>query len=337
MTTIAIDRLAELAGIVSLSTTPREFVRIVQWAAERAVPAWPADDQRAAVFAPQAGPAPVAMYAEAEAEAPGAAPVPSPPAAPIAATPAAGGRGTEWNHPWSDAEDALLINACAAGQPAASHQALLPARTPAAIKARITKLRSEGRMKPQARPVGYCKPPARSDGWTEEEDTGLTRMMREGRSYDDIAAALGRSKKAVAVRRQRLGLAPLPPGRPAGAKPAPAPAVSASPLPPEAAPAAAGLTGRQSRLMAHIDALPDAEDFTPADDLALVEGLANGVTASQIADDLGCTTSDLIKRMRTLRTREIETDRGHATIDGQADLLVVLRLRAARAAAADAA
>lgn len=44
-------------------------------------------------------------------------------------------------------------------------------------------------------------------GWTKQEDAVLRRMAADGKSFSDVATALGRSRNMVAGRAHRLGLA----------------------------------------------------------------------------------------------------------------------------------
>lgn len=43
--------------------------------------------------------------------------------------------------------------------------------------------------------------------WTLQEEDELERMYREGASYDELREAFGRTKKAIAAKLDRLGLA----------------------------------------------------------------------------------------------------------------------------------
>lgn len=91
-----------------------------------------------------------------------------------------------------------------------------------------------------------------------------------------------------------------------------------------------GLTVRQHDLLQHMRCL-SREDFTPEDDLFLVEELAKGTPGNIIADQLGCDLKLAARRFRALQTDDIVNAKGILTIDGQADLLVAVRHRARHA------
>lgn len=89
-----------------------------------------------------------------------------------------------------------------------------------------------------------------------------------------------------------------------------------------------GLTGLQRDVWRHLARL-DGEDFTPADDLYLAESLVARVPMEVICDALSCDSKGALGRFSQMKFPAILTDRKHLSIDGQAALLSVLKLRAA--------
>lgn len=184
--------------------------------------------------------------------------------------------------------------------------------------------------------------------WSDEEKAEAVRMKSEGFSASHIAKVIGRPHPATRAMLAKLAkekapppaeVAPAPPVPPAAPAPkaekpasavvkmtaAPAPA-PAEPEPPKAE-TFQPLTRRQQLLVDHVGRLPD--DFEPADDLWLAESLAKGTPIDVIADQLGCDSATARARFRAMLTDGIKTPKGTITTDGQADLLVALRYRAA--------
>lgn len=199
---------------------------------------------------------------------------------------------------------------------------------------------------------------------TDDERAEIQRLDAEGVSRKEIARRLGRRPQTVAL--YLHGLANPPKGV-AGrteefkaAQPAPvaeqasvadtvgADAVAEAPVPVKAAPVgeiaegvtqvaaptpapvaggAAPFTARQRQIAAHVMRLNGRGDFDAATDLALVEQLTSGTKAGQVALDLGLDSAAVVGRFRAL-TAVIRDDRDRVTIDGQADLLLVLRVAA---------
>lgn len=87
--------------------------------------------------------------------------------------------------------------------------------------------------------------------------------------------------------------------------------------------------GRQIRVLSHLLTLPHGS-FTPADDLFLAEGLASRRALAEIADQLGCESSDIMKRWKAMLFADLTDRHGHILLDGQADLLRALRWLAGR-------
>lgn len=418
---ISIDRLQELAGIVSLSTTPREFVRIVQWAADQsgtagsAVPrAEPVASETCAKInvAPKAAAGPFAgdrpetareqtawtagdearMLDLVRARASRSDLIAAFPGRKMAAIthkashvrkthgienalpPAARGPAVSpiIGAAWTDEDVAALAGALREGRATAEiASALFPDRTALAVQQRAQKLRRTDSTIPPAPPAVNGTPNfgPRPDAWTDADNAVLRVMWDAGETIPAIAKAMSRAEKAITVHRQRLGIPPRLPGWhklrtdggatspvPAAAVPAPGEAPAAVPAPVDAPATKAALqtiarkpsdariaaaravvvergavlTSSQTRLLAHIDRMADSDDFAPADDLYLAESLARGIASSVIADQLGCEAKHLGPRLRALRNREIVNDKGQPTIEGQADLLAVLRFRARR-------
>lgn len=201
--------------------------------------------------------------------------------------------------------------------------------------------------------------------WSQHEIETAQRLRAEGRTFAQIAQKLGRSAKAteVALGRERRARAKAaaqlaePPeiAEPVPQEPDPAPVaeviVSEGPIDaavraeiqdkpvivpaPEVTPAPAwqrdpSLTVRQHDLLQHLCRLSQ-DDFTPADDMFLVEELAKGTPGNVIADQLGCDLKLAARRFRSLQTDDIVNAKGVLTIAGQTDLLVAVRHRARHA------
>ena len=115
-------------------------------------------------------------------------------------------RYERFNEPWSLEEVTELREMAADGLPRSEMAAQL-GRSPNAV-----------RMKLQALGLYVPKPSARP--WTEEEETRLVEQYRSGASFADLAAASGRSERAILSRLIRLR-AGLLPEVPAATLPAP--------------------------------------------------------------------------------------------------------------------
>lgn len=61
---------------------------------------------------------------------------------------------------------------------------------------------------------GKAGPGRRGMRWTEDEDAKLEKMFRKGGALEDIASGLDRSRRAVELRLEKLGLMPSPEGEP---------------------------------------------------------------------------------------------------------------------------
>lgn len=197
--------------------------------------------------------------------------------------------------------------------------------------------------------------------WSDDEKAKAVSLKRKGFSASHIAKVLGRPMFATRHMMTKLskeaGTAPPKPGSAKAAPPVPAgpdapdpepqkappsaasapPTPAVPPVPPPIAPAPTApisaapekpLTTRQRIILEHLSRLDDT--FEPEDDLYLVEQLAKGVPSNVIADQLGCDCRDLGIRYRKMLCDEIKTQRGDITIDGQEDLLTVLRWRSAQ-------
>lgn len=153
--------------------------------------------------------------------------------------------------------------------------------------------------------------------WTPEMDAALIDAHGRGDSMARIAAALGCTRNAVAGRLHRLRArgAVAPAGvadataRPAGPRRSLAAADRLGPAPTEGA------------WLAHLDAVGNPPPFSPAVDLALVEGLAQGRALSSVAALLHVPPDGV--RARFLALLPI------AGIEAQRGLICALRRRVA--------
>lgn len=202
----------------------------------------------------------------------------------------------------------------------------------------------------------------------EDEKAAVREMAARGLSAHEIAASINRRVQTIAsVLRAKPKEAtgqPVPAGVPASDAAAPisspvavqdeipeTPAAEANAAPADTgqpalsreagvtAPQAGGaasaqsevqvrMTAAQRRLNAYLDDLGYRRGWSPEDDLALVHGLGAGFRLPELCIDLGFDPKDAHQRFGEL-SLTIRDDRGRPSIDGQADLLVVLRLRAA--------
>lgn len=168
-------------------------------------------------------------------------------------------------------------------------------------------------------------PEKNGTAWSAGEILTAKKMLRAGRTGREIATELQRTLSSVSFKCSKLrkGLdAKTPNPAAAGSKPsdpaAPAPGASAPVSPPEAAPGPRPRSERE--LQARLDRLGNPDPWTPQADLQLVEGLARGGIAAA-ADTLRLTKDDCRERFKALHP-------GALTIEGQAELLKVLRSRA---------
>lgn len=94
-------------------------------------------------------------------------------------------------------------------------------------------------------------------------------------------------------------------------------------------------TGDHRRIWAWLDDLGNTADFTPGDDLAMVEAFARGIRAAQLALDMDVDAKALIDRYKAV-TEPIRNGKGHIQPDLQHKLADVLRRRRDDFAAAKA-
>ena len=113
------------------------------------------------------------------------------------------GRYAKFNEPWT-AEEAEELKQMALDGVARTEMSAQLGRSPNAIK---MKLQSLGLYVP--------KPAARP--WTPEDEDLLVKMYREGASFAELAAASGRTERAILSRLILLRAAVLPEGAPAEA------------------------------------------------------------------------------------------------------------------------
>lgn len=156
--------------------------------------------------------------------------------------------------------------------------------------------------------------------WTEQEDAQLLRLIGTGKRIADAAEILRRPVPGTQFRLKKLrGQAKALAQQ---AAPTPAPAQKAGSEADQKP-----LTVIQRSVLQHLQRLSD--DFMPSDDLHLAEQLAKGTPIEVIADDLGCDVKTVQARWKAFLFEHITSDKGVLTIQGQSDLLHVLRHRAA--------
>lgn len=192
--------------------------------------------------------------------------------------------------------------------------------------------RAEG-VAPLAAVATPARPP-HPNAWSEDELGVLRAGLAAAVPVSALAKKIGRplpgtQQKIKLLRRAGV----LPPGRgKAGAPVAPpvAPrAVPVAPLAAKAAPASLPVIGTVPpfdpgkpawwrQIEAHLNALGHVSPWTPALDLALVEGLAQGTPKNLLADQLGVEVSAIKQRFIALTPDGV-------TINAQAQLLEVLR------------
>jgi hypothetical protein len=162
---------------------------------------------------------------------------------------------------------------------------------------------------------GLANPPKGAAGKTEEYKAAQPAPVAEQASVADTLGADAAVEVPVAVEA-------APVGEIAGGV-----ARRSAPNPAPVAGGAAPFTARQRQIAAHVARLSGRGGFDAAADLALVEQLTSGTKAGQVALDLGLDSAGVVSRFRAL-TAVIRDDRDRVTIDGQADLLLVLRAMA---------
>ena len=101
-----------------------------------------------------------------------------------------------FNEPWTEDETEELCRMAAEGVTQADMAGQL-GRTPNAVKYKLQSL-------------GLYQPRPSAKAWTPEDESALVAMYRSGASFADMAAAFGRSERAVITRLilLRAGLAP---------------------------------------------------------------------------------------------------------------------------------
>ena len=104
----------------------------------------------------------------------------------------------KFNEPWTE-EDAEELKAMAADGLTRAEMSQQLGRSPNAIK-----------MKLQSMGLYVAKPAARP--WTPEDEAELVRRYREGAAFATLAAAFGRTERAILSRLIRLRAAVLPEG-----------------------------------------------------------------------------------------------------------------------------
>lgn len=211
---------------------------------------------------------------------------------------------------WTDDESRMLLDAVMAEGLTIVDAAARVGRTASACKTRLRLLR--GNMPERAAPA-----------WAEDYIRQLTRA-KSARKAAKASKTGGRVKAAPKAKVTPVAPKAILP------KPAPMPAAVAVPakLP---APAADpdSLTMPQKDLLRQLKRLDDS--FTPEDDLLMAQQLVDGVKAPLVALELEIMVEYLQKRWRTMTNAAISID-PQAPLNGQRDLLAVLRHRVAVAA-----
>lgn len=187
-------------------------------------------------------------------------------------------------------------------------------------------------------------------GWSFSEIETALAMHNTGQTYAAIAEKLGRPVPGTGFMMRKLQRGWRPKGwdefqagkqAPVAAEPQPK-AVVAEPISPtpkaeptaveKPAPAAPStLTGDQRDLMAQIMRLDD--DFTPQDDLYLVDAILGRTPLDVIADQLGCDIQMVKHRWVALVGFDPKTRPGGIPLQHQSDLVAVLRVLAGEVAA----
>ncbi|KFI30685.1 MULTISPECIES: hypothetical protein [Haematobacter] len=224
-----------------------------------------------------------------------------------------------------------------------------------------------GEVAPAAAPAGEpsCASNQLAQVWTEDDEALLIDLVAERLAAGDTrkaalevgAAAIGRTPSASDLRlrskleerlqaaienhraeRARRNAALERMAVAAAEKPAPvasAPPATPAPKPEAPAPSEEELTIAQRGILLSLRKLGGRKGFDPETDLEIVEGFARGTKAAVLALDLDLDSALMVSRFKDL-TSVIRDDRGLLTINGQADLMQVLRhmVREARGVAA---
>ncbi|SHL80205.1 hypothetical protein SAMN05444389_101423 [Paracoccus solventivorans] len=315
--TIRLGDLHQLAGLLPEATPPRMVAEVAQWAVELAEVKAGCDLIGGDCFAARV----IGDFEVIEDDAPEppepAETEPAPALRAEAQEPAAA-------RPWTPAEDETLLSMFASGAKLGDIAEAL-GRTEIGVNTRRQRLLPTD---PRA------NIPQRARPWTEAEDETLLAMYQSGARLGEIAEAVGRTVRAVDVRRHRL----------ARTDPRATPAVKGSAVaastetakrrrvkprkakPPQTAAAPAVPDG-----VAHlVDCLAELDDnFEPADDELLVRQRYLGVGFADIAAELGCDEATAKARWREILKCGVKHAGGIVTEKGWDELRAAVAQRAA--------
>lgn len=164
--------------------------------------------------------------------------------------------------------------------------------------------------------------------FTDYEIALIGKGLDEGKSRDEIAEQINRSKISVGMKVKALKKERAKRPRTVAAEPAPVklkakkmpkPEPVAKPAPP--AQITANLTADDRIVVAHLDGVGYSGGWSAEKDFEILSGLLAGKAAALVADDLGVEVGEVVARFKALNTTV--GDIGH-----QSRLLRVLRLRA---------
>lgn len=166
--------------------------------------------------------------------------------------------------------------------------------------------------------------------WTAEDDALVRRLKAAGETAAEIGARIGRTAKAVEMRVQRLGNIDAKAKEPEAASPPPVetPPAPEPARPDDALPVSQKLSVEGQQLMSYLDGIGYARGWSAARDLDLVDGVTRGTPKDIIADQLGIERRDLDARFIEISSWPGIRGKTGLTLDGQALLLSILRLRA---------
>lgn len=191
--------------------------------------------------------------------------------------------------------------------------------------------KAAGEGRDSALPPTAAPAPGSRDGmlWEPWEDDVIRAGRAVGDGWAAIAERIGRNRNSTSVRwygklrdapvGARLLTDPAPVPVPAPVPP-PSPVISAT-----AAAADLSIPAWKRHLDAHLDALGSPENFSPARDLAMVEGLFRGRSLASFADEHDLPMLEVKERYFALRASLVE--RGEMTVENQKRLIAALRAR----------
>ncbi len=161
--------------------------------------------------------------------------------------------------------------------------------------------------------------------FTENEIECIAKALDAGKSRDEIAEMVNRSKISVGMKIKAIKVERAKKPRPVAATPAPVKLeAKAMPKPaplPEPAQELPKLCADDRAVVTHLDALDYSGGWSAEKDFEILTGLTTGKAAALVADELGVEVGDIVSRFRALNTKV--GDIGH-----QSRLLRILRQRA---------